>query len=96
MNHCPVSSDERRHSHQQGMEEARQDYIDTKAGEYTDSLDTALLSAQTQSKQHGRYSLTFSKDALALLQLILTELPEEVFGLARELVKQDMENSDES
>ncbi|MBO9484332.1 hypothetical protein [Salinisphaera sp. G21_0] len=95
MNHCPVSADERRHAHQEGLNEARQDYIDTQANERTARIEADLLSARKDNITSGYYNLKFSSESLALLQLMLSELPEEIFGLAKELVKQDLENRDE-
>ncbi len=95
MNHCPVSADERRYSHQQGMTQALQDYIDAEANERTDRLEADLLSVRKDNLAHGFYNLKLSSESLALVQLILSDLSEEVFGLAQELVKQDMESLDE-
>lgn len=95
MNHCPISADERRHAHSEGLNEARQDYIDTQANERTARIEADLLSARKDNITSGYYNLKFSSESLALLQLILTELPDEVFGLAQELVKQEMESRDD-
>ena len=90
MNHCPVSADEGRHAHEQGQQEALQARIETEADAIIDQLQADLNSIRSEN---GKRVMTVTGHTAALLMIMFDE--SDVYSMAEQIARIDMENTDE-